>query len=381
MKRVVVLGGGFGGVEAAIRLSKVLDRKEYEVLLVSEKENLYLYPFSIWIPVGRRTPEDLEIPLSKVAKKHTFTYLIERVARIQTSENRVFLESKSITYDYLVVALGARRPASDRRRYFSLCSSPGEAVAARDAIFECIRKGAGVITVGYGLAESDPSMLRAGPACEIVLNIDDLLRQESVRQNFTIVFHIPSVDSLERFIGSRCAKKVFDLMKRKDIELRIDPKVVFDDGIVRFSDNSEYAADCSIMLPGMESNGLGIQTDIPMNEQGFIEIESTTQVRGSDNCFAVGDATYYGDCPSFYVKQGRIAEIMAKTASKNIQARIESREMRAKFTDGLKTLFMLDAGRTGFLISTDGNKQTVIFGKVAHYAKLALEFFFKHHFA
>ncbi len=50
MASVLVLGGGFGGVEAAINLRKA----GLEVTLVSERSYLYLYPTSIWIPTKPR---------------------------------------------------------------------------------------------------------------------------------------------------------------------------------------------------------------------------------------------------------------------------------------------------------------------------------------
>jgi len=45
-KKVLILGGGIAGVEAAIQLRK----KGFEVSLISNRDFLYVYPISIWIP-------------------------------------------------------------------------------------------------------------------------------------------------------------------------------------------------------------------------------------------------------------------------------------------------------------------------------------------
>ena len=50
MKKVLVLGGGFAGVQAAIDLQK---SKLFDVTLVSDRDFLFLYPISIWIPVHK----------------------------------------------------------------------------------------------------------------------------------------------------------------------------------------------------------------------------------------------------------------------------------------------------------------------------------------
>ena len=48
MKKVLILGGGFAGIQTAIELQK---KKIFEITLVSERDYLYLYPVSIWIPI------------------------------------------------------------------------------------------------------------------------------------------------------------------------------------------------------------------------------------------------------------------------------------------------------------------------------------------
>ena len=63
MKKVLILGGGFAGVEAAIYLRK----QNIETTLVSDRDYFYIYPTSIWIPTGETTKDDISIPLEKLA--------------------------------------------------------------------------------------------------------------------------------------------------------------------------------------------------------------------------------------------------------------------------------------------------------------------------
>ena len=61
-KKIVVVGGGFAGVEAAIALRK----KRYDVTLVSNRDYFFIYPISIWIPTGKIPFEQSTISLSKL---------------------------------------------------------------------------------------------------------------------------------------------------------------------------------------------------------------------------------------------------------------------------------------------------------------------------
>ena len=48
MNNILVLGGGFAGIESAIYLRK----NGYKVTLVSDRDYFYIYPTSIWVPTG-----------------------------------------------------------------------------------------------------------------------------------------------------------------------------------------------------------------------------------------------------------------------------------------------------------------------------------------
>ena len=65
MKKILVLGGGFAGLQTAIELQK---NGGFVITLVSDRDYLYLYPISIWIPVHMKEFEDVKVPLSKIQK-------------------------------------------------------------------------------------------------------------------------------------------------------------------------------------------------------------------------------------------------------------------------------------------------------------------------
>ena len=65
MKKIVVLGGGFAGLEAAIYLKK----ENFDVTLVSDRDFFYIYPTSIWIPT-RESELVMYVLIYKTYKKH-----------------------------------------------------------------------------------------------------------------------------------------------------------------------------------------------------------------------------------------------------------------------------------------------------------------------
>ncbi len=86
MKKALIIGGGFAGVQAAIELqkSKILD-----VTLVSERDYLYLYPISIWIPTREKSLDDVKVPLTKISEAFGFHPIIDNVVEIRSKESKV----------------------------------------------------------------------------------------------------------------------------------------------------------------------------------------------------------------------------------------------------------------------------------------------------
>jgi sulfide:quinone oxidoreductase len=142
-KSVVVLGGGFAGVEAAIHLSK----NDLDVILVSDRDYFYIYPTSIWIPTGEKRREDVSVPLDQLAMAHGFKLIIDPVAKIEAKENQVTLESGRIldSQDYLVLALGQDKLQLEGMEHtLSICGKPEEATALQEQINTLVNRGSRV---------------------------------------------------------------------------------------------------------------------------------------------------------------------------------------------------------------------------------------------
>ena len=124
-KKILILGGGFAGVEAAIQLRKY----DYEVCLVSNRDYLFVYPISIWIPVKKRKFDDVKINLDSLAKKHGFELIIDEVEKISSKDNLVILKDHQINYEYLVVAMGMGKLQKEGIEHtHSICGKPNESI-------------------------------------------------------------------------------------------------------------------------------------------------------------------------------------------------------------------------------------------------------------
>jgi sulfide:quinone oxidoreductase len=109
MKKVLILGGGFAGVEAAIFLRK----ENFEVTLISNRDYFYIYPTSIWIPTGESKFEDICVPLKDLQKAHGFELIIDDVESIKSKESKVYCKNDTYEYEFLIVAMGSGKMKHD----------------------------------------------------------------------------------------------------------------------------------------------------------------------------------------------------------------------------------------------------------------------------
>jgi sulfide:quinone oxidoreductase len=175
MKQVLILGGGFAGIQTAIQLQK---SGQFQITLVSDRDFLYLYPISIWVPVRIKEINDVKVPLTRIQKKYPFEIIVDSVKEIHASDREVICETQTLSYDYLVVAFGAgKMKHKGLENTLSICGKPEVAVSIRDGIDALIQKGSGKIAVGFGGNPKDKSAVRGGPAFELIFNIHNLLKK------------------------------------------------------------------------------------------------------------------------------------------------------------------------------------------------------------
>ncbi len=351
MVKVLVLGGGFAGVEAAIYLRK----QELDVTLVSDRDYFYIYPTSIWIPTGEVTKEDVSVPLDKLAFAHGFKVIIDPVTKIEAKEKKITLQSGRILdeYDYIVVALGQGKiQMKGMEHTLSICGKPEEATELYERLDALMLKGSGKIAMGFGGNPKDASAVRGGPAFEVLFNVDTYLKRKGIRDKFELTFFAP-MEKPGMKMGEKALVMMDKMFKMMDIHKQVGSKITsFEAEGINFEDGTKIESDLTMFISAGTGHNIIEASDLPLSDTGFVVTNEYNEIEGFENVYAIGDsAALMG--PDWKAKQGHVAEVMAKNVAYNIFQHAQNIHSKQSYMEHLNILCVMDTGNGAAFVYRD----------------------------
>ncbi len=363
MRKVLILGGGFAGVESAIYLRKY----GFDVTLVSNRDYFYIFPISIWIPTSEIDFNDAKVPLKELQKVHGFELVIDEVVSIKSLEKKVYCKKHEFKYEYLVVALGNQKMKHKGIEHtLSICADPKESIKIKERLDELIKKGSGTISMGFGGNPKDASNVRGGPAYELLFNVHNKLKKLGIRDNFKLNFFAPMKQPGSR-MGPKALKMMDIFFKKLNIESYTGKKIkeFTKDGIV-FEDDSFLQSDLTMFVPAGNGHKVFENSDLPLNQAGLVNINNYCEVKhdyyespDEYKVFAIGDSAALQG-PDWRAKQGHIAEVMARNIAYNINAIENGKIGRKSYSCHINILCIMDSGDGAAFVYRNDEKAIMI---------------------
>jgi sulfide:quinone oxidoreductase len=322
--RVVVLGGGFAGLETSFYLRSKLG-SAVDLTLVSDQESFLFKPNTIYIPFGAGV-SSLLIPLAKPAAKRDIRLIDGTAQAVEPDRRRVHVDRDALNYDYLVVATGAgMRPEEipGLAEHAETIWTPQEMQSLGEQLTGAVartRRGED-LTILFNVP---PFNKCAGPLYEIVLMIDTWLRREGVRDRFELVYTTFEQSFIQAF-GPKLHDVVSDEFAERGIEGRTATRLgSVESDQAHYENGDRISYDLLVAFPPYVA--AVDYPDLPTDDRGFVHTEaSSRRVVGYERVFAPGDA---GDFP---VKQAFLAFLQADAVAEAIAADIEDREPGLEF--------------------------------------------------
>jgi len=370
--RVVILGGGFGGLNAALWLGDKLKATSHEVVLIADKENFLFRPSLIWVPFGERKLSDIIVPMSPVLEKAGVHFIKQKVQRILPKDKSIQLENqKMLNYDFLIVATGAL-PHYEKIK--GLKGNTSSLYQAEEALLtgEQLKNLESGTSIVVGAAQENP-----GPsiAYEFLFEIDTYLQKQGKKANITYFTY-------EKRLFEQAGERATDLlekhMQEKEITYYCDVSIEkVEDHQVFLSNGTILPYSFSVILPPYKGADFIFASSDLEHIDGLIPVNSYLQSIQWDNVYAVGDTNLIQN--KQVVKNGRAAELQGNLAAENIYARMLGQTYQMEYEDSF--VGVMDIGTDGGLLTIKypklkwGSKllEWATDGDIPHYMKVAFE--------
>ena len=306
--RVVIVGGGFGGVYTAMHLEQLVrTRRDVEVVLVSRDNYLLMTPLLFEAGSGILEPRHAVNPLRPLFERVRFVEAEVEGVDFQKKTVRVRPapdEVQEIEYDQLVLAVGGVTnrgivPGSEHAQSFKTL---GDAIFLRNFTIELFeradveldpaRKAAqlSLVVVGGGLVGVE----LIGEMTEFTRNLCRSypnVRQEDLR--FELIEAGPkALPEMERDL----ADYAVEVLKRRGVNVRVGcPVQRIEPGVVHLPGGESIKSENIVLAVGLAPNPLLKGLEIEKDRKGRIAVDGTMRSKSDPNVWALGDCATIPD--------------------------------------------------------------------------------------
>lgn len=358
-KRVVILGGSFGGLTTAYELRRMLGPDSCSICVISPTTRFTFIPSLPWLAMGSRTPEQISFDLRGPLNRKGITFINEAALRIDPESRVVVTDRGEQPYDYLVIATG-HRSANETVDGLGPFDGPGHSLMSL-AEAEELRLAVGDLLVDPGpvVVGCAPGASCIGPAYEFAFELDYLLRRRFIRHLVPITFVTP--EPYLGHMGMGGAGKIRQLlegeMQERDISYHVSATVShITSESVKTLDHGEMKSVLSLIIPPLGGVEAVSSSQGLANPKGFIPVNSHYRHERFEDIYGVGVAVALPPVeetlvPVNFPKTGQMTEQMAMIAANDIASRIN--KSPSKVSQPLSASCVLDMGNTGIYLSVN----------------------------
>jgi len=296
LKRVVIIGGGFGG----IKLAHKINEKYFEVVLLDRHNYHTFQPLLYQVATAGLEPDSIAGPLRKQLEgRKNFYFRMANVEHIDPTIKNIYTDIGTLDYDYLVIASGSKTNFFGNKTImenaFPLKQIP-QALDLRSHILQNFENA---------VIETDPSALErhmnivivgGGPTGVEVAGALGELKRNVLPKDYPELdltqMRIILVEGQKEILSAmstKASEKAFSYVRKFDVDVKLQCFVTDFDGEVATLSNGETIQTFTVIwAAGVMGNVIdGLKEEVI--DKGRILVNEFNQVEGQDSIFAIGD--------------------------------------------------------------------------------------------
>ncbi len=303
-KKVLIVGGGFAGLNAAKRLAR---NRDLELLVIDQRNHHLFQPLLYQVASAGLSPADIAFPIRSVFKSSDHMHvMLGRIEDVKLGEKKVVLDDgNELEYDFLILACGATHSYFGRENWEE--SAPG--LKTLEQATEIRRR----ILLAFEEAEIEPLATRkktlqtfvivgGGPTgVELAGAIGEMNR-------FTLKKDFRSIDSADTQIflieaGPRILPSFSEKLSNqatKDLE-QLGVTVLTKVTVTEIDSSGVHVGDqyiesrCVLWAAGVKPSSVNVKLNVPLDRQGRVIIKQDLSIEGFPEVFVLGDQAHFAN--------------------------------------------------------------------------------------
>lgn len=297
LAKILILGGGYGGMMTAVTLQKKLNYNEADVTLVNENSYHY-FTTELHMPAAGTLHHDrVRVPISSLIDENKIKFVQGRVTAIHLQKKQVELQDgTTLAYDYLVIALGSAPET------FGIPGLLEYSYGIRDInSVRLIRQHIEYMFAKYTMEPERQEYLTfvVGGAGftgiefvgELAERLPKLCREYDVDPQLVKLYNIEAAPSALPGFDPELVEYAMERLEQKGVTFLINTpiKECTPDGVI-LADDRKILAGTVVWTGGVRGNKLvedsGIET-----MRGRVKVDEYLRAPGHDNVFVIGDSS------------------------------------------------------------------------------------------
>lgn len=346
--KVVILGAGYGGLMTTVRLQKMVGVNEADIVLVNKHDYHYETTWLHEASAGTLHHDRVRYDIKNVIDKNKVTFVQDVALEIKVEDKVVVTEKGEISYDYLVVALGAEPETfgiKGLKEYAFSISNVNSARQIREHIEyqfatynnEEEKKDERLTIVVGGAGFTGIEFLG-----ELVNRIPELCAEYDVDYHKVRIVCVEAAPMVLPGFDPELVKYAVAQLEKKGVEFKIGTAVkeCTPDGVVVQKGEEEpetIKANTVVWAAGVRGNSIIDRSGIEAM-RGRVKVDPYLRVPGHEEIFVIGDCSLIinEETNRPYPPTAQIAMQQGETCAKNLAAVIRNKEELEVFKPDIK---------------------------------------------
>jgi NADH:ubiquinone reductase (H+-translocating) len=333
--KVVIVGAGFGGINAA----KSLRKADVRILMVDRRNYHLFQPLLYQVATAGVAPSDIAYPVRAIFRgQKNFDFLMAEVTGVDLEQHVLHTSLGPVDFDYLILSIGGQT------NFFGLDSVKENGLELKD--IQSAERIRNHILMMFEKArhEQRQEICRAlrtfvivggGPTgVECSGSISELIRLVLVKDFPDLdvgevrVILLEMTDQLLPGFPTELSEKAVETLERKRVEVLLNETVTgYDGDTITLKTGETIRSYTLIWAAGIRAEQLVDSIDVRKGKQERVIVEDSLQIPGHPEVFVIGDAAYVEHEGKPLPMVAPVAIQQAKTAAKNINNLLEGRPL------------------------------------------------------